>query len=235
MGSERASSVRQRYAGKVCCECGRSLPPPHRRGERLCQECAGVGRRRVFLRFKFLHGWHCEFFDETLKTALPRTVLLPDEKKLFEMLKRGGYTLNIAGRREIEDAIRQKKGGVWLDLTAEQYAKLRDPNPNPQQSGSIMSQFTFDTDGGPAFPISISGVGDNGGGGMSMRDWFASQAISQVLSLSQQRDGSWDPVAVSSGCYAIADAMLLERKTQQQNHSRGDVESRTELVVSTEA
>ena len=92
MGSERASSVRQRYAGKICCECGRALPPPHRRGERLCHSCAGVGPRRVFLKFKFMHGWLCQFFNEDLTTALPRTVVLPDDKKLFEMLKRGGFT-----------------------------------------------------------------------------------------------------------------------------------------------
>ena len=124
MGSERASSVRQRYAGKICCECGRALPPPHRRGERLCHSCAGVGPRRVFLKFKFMHGWLCQFFDEELTRALPRTVVLPDDKKLFEMLKRGGFTLNIAGRQEIEAAIRKKSGAVWLDLTAEQYEKL---------------------------------------------------------------------------------------------------------------
>jgi hypothetical protein len=34
------------------------------------------------------------------------------------------HTLNISGRQEIEAAIRQKMGGVWLALTLEQYAKL---------------------------------------------------------------------------------------------------------------
>jgi hypothetical protein len=124
VGNERASSVRQRYAGKVCCNCGRFLPPPHRRGERLCQDCVGVGGKRVFLQFRFMHGWFCKFYEEDGKTVLPRTVLLSDDKKLFEMLKRGGYTLNIAGRHEIEEAVRKKSGGVWLDLTGEQYAKL---------------------------------------------------------------------------------------------------------------
>jgi len=78
----------------------------------------------VFLRFTYVEGWFCEFFDEGVKTALPRTVLLREERKLFEMLKRGGFTLNISGRQEIEAAMRKKSGGVWLDLTREQYAKL---------------------------------------------------------------------------------------------------------------
>ena len=56
--------------------------------------------------------------------------MLPDERKLFELVKRGGFTLNISGRQEIEDAIRKKRGGVWLELTPEQHAKLRQPAAN---------------------------------------------------------------------------------------------------------
>jgi hypothetical protein len=41
------------------------------------------------------------------------------------LVKRGGFTLNISGRQEIEEAIRKKRGGVRLELTPEQYAKLR--------------------------------------------------------------------------------------------------------------
>jgi hypothetical protein len=126
MGGERASSVRQRYAGKICCECKAPLPPPHRRGERLCQRCAREGTKRVYLQFTFREGWFCQFLEEDGKTPLPRTVVLADEKKLFELVKRGGFTLNISGRQEIEAAIRKKRGGVWLDLTPEQYAKLRE-------------------------------------------------------------------------------------------------------------
>jgi hypothetical protein len=78
----------------------------------------------VFLSFKYVQGWFCEFLEEESRTPLPRTVLLRDEQKLFEMLKRGGFTLNISGRQEIEVAIRKKSGGVWLDLTREQYTNL---------------------------------------------------------------------------------------------------------------
>jgi hypothetical protein len=63
-------------------------------------------------------------FQEDRHAPLPRTVLLQHQRKLFELLKRGGFTLNISGRQEIEAAIRKKMGGAWLDLTAEQYAKL---------------------------------------------------------------------------------------------------------------
>ncbi len=83
--------------------------------------------KRVFLQFSFRQGWFCEFMEEDRKTRLPRTVILADEKKLFELVKRGGFTLNISGRQEIEEAIRKKRGALWLELTPEQYAKLRQP------------------------------------------------------------------------------------------------------------
>jgi hypothetical protein len=57
MGGERASSVRQRYAGKICCECKAPLPPAHRRGERLCDKCGGAGKKRVYMHFMFRKGW----------------------------------------------------------------------------------------------------------------------------------------------------------------------------------
>jgi hypothetical protein len=83
--------------------------------------------KRVPLQFSFRRGWLCEFMEEDRKTRLPRTVILADERKLFELVKRGGFTLNISGRQEIEEAIRKKGGGVWLELTPEQYGKLRQP------------------------------------------------------------------------------------------------------------
>lgn len=81
--------------------------------------------KRVFLQFSFQQGWFCQFLEADRKTLLPRTAVLRDERKLFELVKRGGFTLDISGRQEIEEAIRKKRGGVWLELTPDQYAKLR--------------------------------------------------------------------------------------------------------------
>jgi hypothetical protein len=81
--------------------------------------------KRIFLQFNFRQGWFCQFLEEDRKTPLPRTVLLSDERKLFQLVKRGGFRLNMCGRQETEDAIRKKRGGVWLELTPDQYAKLR--------------------------------------------------------------------------------------------------------------
>lgn len=124
MGGERAASTRQRYAGKVCCECGVRLPPPHRRGERLCDACGGATIRRVYMHFHLRKTWLCQFLEEDLKTSLPRKLSFTHETKIWELVKRGGFTLDIAGRREIEEALRKGRGGIWLQLTPEQYAKL---------------------------------------------------------------------------------------------------------------
>jgi hypothetical protein len=60
-----------------------------------------------------------------MKTQLPRTLNFADDQKIWEMAKRGGFTLNITGRQELEAVLRKGAGGIWLDLTPAQYAKLR--------------------------------------------------------------------------------------------------------------
>jgi hypothetical protein len=50
-----------------------------------------------------------------------------------------------------------------------------------------------------------------GGPGMTLRDYFAAQAIPRMIRLCENRDGGWDPVAIAVGCYHVADAMLAER------------------------
>ena len=93
--------------------------------ERLCDRCGGATRKRVYMHFMFRKGWHCQFLEEDMKTQLPHTLTFADDRKIWEMAKRGGFTLNIAGRQELEAALSKGVGGIWLDLTREQYAKLR--------------------------------------------------------------------------------------------------------------
>ena len=67
-------------------------------------------------------------------------------------------------------------------------------------------------DGGPAFPVSIPGCGDNGQSGMTLRDYFASQVMEQMINLSIDHDNGWSTENVAHGCYNLADAMLAERE-----------------------
>ena len=57
--------------------------------------------------------------------------------------------------------------------------------------------------GGQAFPKSVSGMGGNEG--MTLRDYFAGQALLRIASFDI-------PGGISKRCYMIADAMLKERE-----------------------
>ena len=83
---------------------------------------------------------------------------------------------------------------------------------------------TPQNDGGAAFPESASGPYPNGEivpgrPGMSLRDWFAGQAMQSeniaiaimVASGKVAMPDNWN-CDVAKGAYAIADAMLAERK-----------------------
>lgn len=62
-------------------------------------------------------------------------------------------------------------------------------------------------DGGPAFPRGVSETKEDyagAQGGMSLRDWFAGQAMVGYEAESAQ--------AIAEVAYAIADAMLAERE-----------------------
>ncbi|HEX4038837.1 MAG TPA: hypothetical protein VHX37_12330 [Acidobacteriaceae bacterium] len=74
--------------------------------------------------FQKQSGWYCQFLEEDLKTPLAKTLSLVNQNKLFEIAQRGGYTLNREGRQALPHAIEIGRGGIWLELTDEQYRRL---------------------------------------------------------------------------------------------------------------
>jgi hypothetical protein len=67
-------------------------------------------------------------------------------------------------------------------------------------------------DGGPAFPHVNPGYDGNWDkerqiGGMSLRDWFAGQALAGA-------ELNMPPPLTAADCYALADAMLEARKAK---------------------
>lgn len=67
------------------------------------------------------------------------------------------------------------------------------------------------TDGGPAFPR-MSGTTEMGGSmGMSLRDWFAGQALAGLLARSTAYS---TPSAFVPEAYLFADAMLKAREAK---------------------
>jgi hypothetical protein len=75
--------------------------------------------------FMLRDGWHCQFLEEDLKTSLPRKVTLDSPAKLIEMAERGGSRLNLEGRQALDHGIETGRGGIWLELTDEQYVALK--------------------------------------------------------------------------------------------------------------
>lgn len=87
--------------------------------------------------------------------------------------------------------------------------------PAPQEKGQEMSATN---DGGPAFPrpcgeyddASLSGGAyNNSQSGMSLRDWFAGQALAGLAACPNLK--RTDNASVVAACYGVADAMLAER------------------------
>ena len=75
-----------------------------------------------------------------------------------------------------------------------------------------MSTETID-DGGAAFPVVSDQFGHHGG--MSLRDWFAGQAIIGAMAMASHPrmiPGQIDYAEFAKDCYRTADAMLAARK-----------------------
>ena len=70
-------------------------------------------------------------------------------------------------------------------------------------------------DGGPAFPFAVPTDFQFAENGMSLRDWFAGQAINGIISCAPMRSGvTYKQVA--EGAYLWADAMLVARDTLKE-------------------
>ena len=75
-------------------------------------------------------------------------------------------------------------------------------------------------DSGPAFPMPLDDDRDCGPryaagyGGMSLRDWFAGQALAGMLANPETYTVSNEEIAIS--CGEIADAMLTERSQHEK-------------------
>jgi hypothetical protein len=77
------------------------------------------------MHFMLSDGWFCQFLEEDLKTSLPRKVRLESPEKIVEMAEKGGAAMRLEDRQALAYGIAQGRGSVWLNLTHEQYQKLK--------------------------------------------------------------------------------------------------------------
>lgn len=129
MAGGRSSTVRRVRAGKICALCERALPQPALPGEQLCENCRAKSRRhRVYLSFMLRDGWHCQFLEPDLKSVLPRKLHFKSAEKVRELAERGGCNMNLEARQALDHGIEIGRGGIWLELSEEQYQTILKPH-----------------------------------------------------------------------------------------------------------
>jgi hypothetical protein len=70
-------------------------------------------------------GWHCQFLEEDLRTSLPKKLNFKNCDKVREIAERGGCNMVLESRQALDHGIEIGRGGVWLELSEEQYQKLK--------------------------------------------------------------------------------------------------------------
>jgi hypothetical protein len=84
-----------------------------------------VPMHRVYMSFMQRQGWHCQFLEEDLKTALPKKLAFLSQDMILQLARRGGAVLNLEAEQAIRHGIDTGRGGVWLNLNEDQYRKLK--------------------------------------------------------------------------------------------------------------
>jgi hypothetical protein len=82
---------------------------------------------QVYMYFFLRSGWQVQFLQPDLKTPLPRKLTFKDPEKIRELARRGEAWGTSEARQMLEHAIETGRGGIYLRLTPEQFAKLRRP------------------------------------------------------------------------------------------------------------
>ena len=80
---------------------------------------------RVYMSFFLRDGWYVQFLEADARTPLSRTLTFADPQKIRDLAKRGEAWDTSEARQMLENAIENGRGGAWLRLTPQQYARLR--------------------------------------------------------------------------------------------------------------
>ena len=128
MGGERSSTTRMRLAGKICARCRNMIPDdPPTPGERLCAKCRSPEIHRIYMYYMYRTSWMCQFLEEDLKTPLPRRLYFRSPEKIRTIMEKVGNFADLQDRQSLDYGLEIGRGGVWLQLTEEQYNRLKVP------------------------------------------------------------------------------------------------------------
>jgi hypothetical protein len=77
------------------------------------------------MHFMLYEGWYCQFLEAELKTSRPKKLTIRSQQKLLQMAERGMPNMTNEERQRMQHDIANRRGGIWLDLSEEQYLKLK--------------------------------------------------------------------------------------------------------------
>ena len=81
---------------------------------------------KVLMSFTFRKGWHICFFDcNRRQSQLPRLAFCNSDEAMIEFSRRAGGPKTLEDRNIFDMLIQRGAGEVTLELTDEQYDKLR--------------------------------------------------------------------------------------------------------------
>ena len=94
--------------------------------ETLCVRCATApdAKRRIYMNFFHRGSWIVNFLEGDLKTPIGRIRTFLNADQVREIAKRGGALKQLADHQAFDMAIEYGRGGIYLELTPEQYRKL---------------------------------------------------------------------------------------------------------------
>ncbi len=79
------------------------------------------------MKFVFINGWQVSFLEADLTTSLPSRLAFTDPEKIRKLAQHGGALGASEARALFEYALIKGRGGIYLDLTVEQYTLLKRP------------------------------------------------------------------------------------------------------------
>ena len=83
--------------------------------------------RRVYMLFRANNGWHVSFLESDLTNSPLRPLTFVDPEDVRDLARRGHALETSQARALFDYELGRGGGGIYLQLTPEQYSKLRNP------------------------------------------------------------------------------------------------------------
>jgi len=81
--------------------------------------------RKIYMSFFCRGEWVCGFLEVDLKTPVSRRRTFASVDKIRELIDRTPTEMSLEARSMLKHDIEKGRGGLYLDVTEEQYQKLK--------------------------------------------------------------------------------------------------------------